>query len=312
METYYTILEIQDSASPEEIKESYRILLQVWHPDRFHHRPKLREKAEQKAGKINVAFETLSDPVLKQRYDDWLRACGARSVKPVEPVTCPSCQAPIRPGPGQGESWDEYQRRHRPKEDQGHATGATAQGSQAFPRARMAMVAIGALFTIVIIFVLTKPSKVIISNKPPRVNQQETLLKTAPPGIEEDDVHPAVDVSDGLSNKSAQTDDRDTQPRKPPTAVSQQERLDLPELTQRLMAKAPGRALASPPEPISEVDLQQLMRLSTHGNAWAQNHLGQLYASGRGVPQDYTTARKWFEKAAAQGNAWAQAQLELM
>ena len=44
METYYTILEIQDSATPEEIKESYRLLLQVWHPDRFHHRPKLRDE----------------------------------------------------------------------------------------------------------------------------------------------------------------------------------------------------------------------------------------------------------------------------
>lgn len=309
METYYTILEIQDSASPEEIKESYRILLQVWHPDRFHHRPKLREKAEQKCGKINVAFETLSDPVLKQRYDDWLRACGARSMKPVEPVTCPSCQAPIHPVPEQGESWDTYQRRHRAKKDHDQTAGATVQGSQPFPRARMALVGVGALFTIIIIFVLTKPSKVIISNKPPRINEQETLLKTAPPAIEEDDVHQAVGVSDGLSNKPAQTDDRNTQPRNPPTAVSQQERLDLPELTQRLMAKAPGRALASPPEPISDVDLQQLMRLGAQGNASAQNQLGQLYASGQSVPRDYATARRWFEKAAAQGHGWAQNQL---
>jgi TPR repeat protein len=30
------------------------------------------------------------------------------------------------------------------------------------------------------------------------------------------------------------------------------------------------------------------------------------------MPHDLTTARKWYEKAAAQGNAWAQAQLALM
>jgi TPR repeat protein len=30
------------------------------------------------------------------------------------------------------------------------------------------------------------------------------------------------------------------------------------------------------------------------------------------VPQDYATARGWYEKAAAQGNAWAQAQLALL
>ena len=70
METHYTILEVQDSATLEEVKEAYRLLLQVWHPDRFHHSPTLLAKAEQKSGKINVAFETLSDPVLRQQYDD--------------------------------------------------------------------------------------------------------------------------------------------------------------------------------------------------------------------------------------------------
>lgn len=310
METYYTILEIQDSATPEEIKEAYRLLLQVWHPDRFHHRPKLREKAEQKSGKINVAFETLSDPVLKQRYDDWLRACSGRSTKPVEPLTCPSCQATIRPAPEQGESWGTYQRRHRAEKDRDHTAGPTAQGNQPFPRARMAIVGIGALFTIVIVFTLTKPSKVIISNKPPQLNEQETLLKTEPLGVEEEEhVHQAVDVQDGVSTRSAQTDDRETHPRNPPTAPPQQEHLDRPELTQRLMAQASGRAVASPPEMISDVDLQQLMRLGAQGNASAQNQLGQLYANGRGVPQDYATARRWFEKAAAQGHGWAQNQL---
>src|SRR5205085_7988831 len=104
METHYTILEIQDTATPEEIKDSYRLLLQVWHPDRFHHRPALLAKAEEKSGKINVAFETLSDPVLKQRYDDWLRASRGPSVKSVESVTCPSCHTTIRPAHEPSES----------------------------------------------------------------------------------------------------------------------------------------------------------------------------------------------------------------
>ena len=53
MESYYAILEIEESATPEEIKNAYRLLLEVWHPDRFHHRPTLLAKAEQKTGKIN-------------------------------------------------------------------------------------------------------------------------------------------------------------------------------------------------------------------------------------------------------------------
>ena len=306
METYYTILEIQDSATPEEIKDSYRLLLQVWHPDRFHHRPKLRAKADQKSGKINVAFETLSDPVLKQRYDDWLRSCRARSAKAVEPVTCPSCQTTIHSAPEQGESWDIYERRHRAKKDHDHTAGATAQGNQPFPRARTAMLAIAALFTLVIVFALTKPSKVIISNKPPQINAQEPILMTEPLGGEEEEhVHQVADVS----TSSVQANERETPPRNAPTTHAQQEHLDRPELTKRLMAQAPGHAPASPPEMISDVDLQQLMRLGAQGKASAQNQLGQLYAHGRGVPQDYTTARRWFEKAAAQGHGWAQNQL---
>ena len=31
-----------------------------------------------------------------------------------------------------------------------------------------------------------------------------------------------------------------------------------------------------------------------------------IYANGRGVPQDYVTARGWYEKAAAQGDGMAQ------
>jgi TPR repeat protein/curved DNA-binding protein CbpA len=310
METHYTTLEVQDTATPEEIKEAYRLLLQVWHPDRFHHRPTLLMKAEEKSGKINVAFETLSDPVLKLRYDDWLRACGGRSAKSAEPVTCPSCQAPIRPAPEQGESWDTYQRRRRATGEHNRTGTATAQGNQPFPRARMAMLAIGALFTLVVVFVLTKPSKVIISNKPPQKVAQETL-PTTESFVDEGTphVHQAVDARDSASNGSAQTGEPVATPRSAPMAETKRERLNGLDAMQRQLAQAPGHAPASPAEMISAVDLQQLKMLGTQGNASAQNQLGQLYANGRGVPQDYATAQRWYEKAAAQGNAWAQNQL---
>ena len=46
------------------------------------------------------------------------------------------------------------------------------------------------------------------------------------------------------------------------------------------------------------------------GNVKAQVALGAMYDKGTGVPQDYAEARRWFEKAAAQGmrrrrSAWA-------
>lgn len=310
METHYTILEIQDTATPEEIKDSYRLLLQVWHPDRFHHRPALLAKAEEKAGKINVAFETLSDPVLKQRYDDWLRVSRGPSMKSVEPVTCPACHTTIRPAHEPSESWDAYERRHRATEEHNRTAGAPGQGNQPFPRAKTAMVAIGALFTVVIVFALTKPSKTLILNKPPQAVAQEALPGNEP--MTDNEIEPAHHpeaAQHSISNDSAQTKEQAVSPNNTPPTTPRQERLDRPELTQRLMAKIPGRAPAPPTELVSDVDQQQLMRLAAQGNTSAQNQLGQMYANGRGVPQDYASARKWYAKAAAKGHGWAQNQL---
>ena len=41
----------------------------------------------------------------------------------------------------------------------------------------------------------------------------------------------------------------------------------------------------------------------------AQNSLGYMYSQGKGVPQDYKEAAKWYRKAAEQGLAIAQLNL---
>jgi TPR repeat protein len=46
------------------------------------------------------------------------------------------------------------------------------------------------------------------------------------------------------------------------------------------------------------------------GNAVAMNNLGLLHQNGWGVPQDYGTARGWYEKAADKGNALAKVNLD--
>lgn len=65
-----------------------------------------------------------------------------------------------------------------------------------------------------------------------------------------------------------------------------------------------GHGVAFPP-PDSK-DLHALQAQATQGDTEAQNRLGELYAKGRGVPQDYVQARAWYEKAAAQGHPMAQ------
>ena len=61
-----------------------------------------------------------------------------------------------------------------------------------------------------------------------------------------------------------------------------------------------------------ETALKKFLPLAEQGHGGAQNYLGELYAEGKGVPQDYTEAMKWYRLAADQGDAWAQSNLGVM
>ena len=61
----YEILQVQRNASPEEIKKSYRRLAREFHPDANPDDP----EAEKKFKEIAFAYEILSDPERKSRYD---------------------------------------------------------------------------------------------------------------------------------------------------------------------------------------------------------------------------------------------------
>lgn len=55
----FRILEIAPDASHEEVRRAYRDLAQVWHPDRFSDKPRLRERAEERLKAINRAYAML-------------------------------------------------------------------------------------------------------------------------------------------------------------------------------------------------------------------------------------------------------------
>ncbi|MBF0521100.1 MAG: DnaJ domain-containing protein [Nitrospirae bacterium] len=59
------VLGLNSKASPEEIKEAYKDLVKVWHPDRFAHDPKLQKKAGDKLSEINEAYRNLKDYDIK-------------------------------------------------------------------------------------------------------------------------------------------------------------------------------------------------------------------------------------------------------
>ena len=83
---YYTLLELLPTATLADIKKAWHEQLQVWHPDRFNHSPVLHRKAEARTQLINQAYQTLSDPTLRTRYD-------------AATQNAPSTTPPTRPAP---------------------------------------------------------------------------------------------------------------------------------------------------------------------------------------------------------------------
>jgi formylglycine-generating enzyme required for sulfatase activity len=67
---YYEILDIPSSATDEQIRAAYRILVQLHHPDRLQQvSPAVRTYAEERLKKINEAYGVLGDPDRRALYD---------------------------------------------------------------------------------------------------------------------------------------------------------------------------------------------------------------------------------------------------
>jgi curved DNA-binding protein CbpA len=65
-QNYYEILEVSPSATPAEIKRSYRRLARLHHPD-------LNKAAlDTHIKRLNLAYQTLSDPRKRAAYDEQL------------------------------------------------------------------------------------------------------------------------------------------------------------------------------------------------------------------------------------------------
>jgi curved DNA-binding protein len=62
---YYAVLGISKTASPEEIKKAFRKLAVKYHPDRNPN----DKSAEEKFKELSEAYEVLSDPEKRQKYD---------------------------------------------------------------------------------------------------------------------------------------------------------------------------------------------------------------------------------------------------
>jgi len=71
MENYYEILGVPPTATQEDIQRRYRFLAMAFHPDRFGKSEHI-ESAEDYMKRVNKAYDVLSDPEKRKRYDSLL------------------------------------------------------------------------------------------------------------------------------------------------------------------------------------------------------------------------------------------------
>lgn len=67
LDRFYKILDLESGASEDKVKEAWRTMVKVWHPDRFFGDPKLQSKAQEKLKEINEAYDTLRSKVSTQK-----------------------------------------------------------------------------------------------------------------------------------------------------------------------------------------------------------------------------------------------------
>lgn len=75
MEDYYNVLEVPETANADEIKKAYRKKSKEFHPD-------VNPDGESQFKKIAEAYDVLSDPDKKQRYDNQKKFGGSDGIDP--------------------------------------------------------------------------------------------------------------------------------------------------------------------------------------------------------------------------------------
>jgi len=66
---YYKVLGLTRDADERDIKKAWRKLTKLYHPDKASSQNITPEDAQKKMSAVNEAYEVLSDPELKERFD---------------------------------------------------------------------------------------------------------------------------------------------------------------------------------------------------------------------------------------------------
>jgi Arc/MetJ family transcription regulator len=104
------LLGLDASASKADVESAFRDLVQIWHPDRFAHNPRLQSKAEQQLKRFNWARDILLGRSSARPFS---RASSSRAAAPASPP--PEARAPFR-----RQKWEEWRSNdHEPVVEKG-------------------------------------------------------------------------------------------------------------------------------------------------------------------------------------------------
>ena len=85
--SYYDLLGVKQGATQEQIRSAYRVLVQLFHPDRLQQsKPEVRDFASERLKALNQAYEVLGNPARRSEYDARQQAA--------QPAPAPARQRP--------------------------------------------------------------------------------------------------------------------------------------------------------------------------------------------------------------------------
>ena len=118
MKSHYQLLDLQPTASAEEIKRAFRREIARYHPDKVQHLgPEFQEIAATRAAELTEAYRVLMDVEARQKYDESL-ADGSVAEPPRRPAQPPASTAdPVPPPPPRPPADAQPQGDAQPQED---------------------------------------------------------------------------------------------------------------------------------------------------------------------------------------------------
>jgi curved DNA-binding protein CbpA len=102
-EDYYAVLDVEETASADDIRKAYLKLAKALHPDRFPNDPEKRSEAQAKFGVVTRAHDILGDADKRNEYDAFRqlaknRIGGAEAISAAAPSASQAASAQAKVG----------------------------------------------------------------------------------------------------------------------------------------------------------------------------------------------------------------------